>query len=49
MAAIRETIRNSGSFISRHINRRKVQEIIEIALLEGAIFYSEETVSCEES
>jgi hypothetical protein len=48
MAAIRETIRKSGSFISRHINRRKVQEIIEITLLGVAIFYSQQAVSCEE-
>jgi hypothetical protein len=46
---IKKPIRNGDSFISRHINRREAQEIIQIKLLSSDIFYSERGVSCEAS
>jgi hypothetical protein len=42
-------LRSGESFISSHIKRRELQEIMQIKLLSSDIFYSQRGVSCETS
>jgi len=49
MGTIKEPIRTCESFISRHIKRLEMQEIMQIKLLSPDILYSELDVFCEAS